>query len=161
MRFSNEQLRVGVCVVSLVSCGCLLTAADAGCRGDQDWTLTIVRAPDTPEDTISVQATLKNVSDHELNIGVEGPFLDYHLTVTDGRGVLIPLSPNGKALFSNDHVQSSMAVIIKLVSGESRMDTWNIGRLYQFQRPGRCLIRVGRNVGDKSICANTLQIGFK
>jgi len=63
-------------------------------------TITIERVPDPPgQDTITLKATIRNVSNHEVIIGVQNPLIDYPLTVTDSRGVPVPLSKRGKRSF--------------------------------------------------------------
>ena len=131
---------------------------------DRQLTITLERVPDPPgQDTVTLKATIRNVSKHETIIGEQNPLIDYPLTVTDSRGTPVPLSKRGKAFFSKDRVGSSKYLMVTLRPGETRVDTWAIDDFFQFARPGRYLITVRRDfeTAHEVDSSNTLEVGLK
>jgi hypothetical protein len=127
--------------------------------------ITLERVPDPPgSDTVTLKATLKNVSEHEVPIFVQGPLFDYSLTVTDSAGSPVPLSKRGKDFFSKDRVGIwEMAMMLTLQPGETRVDTFVIDEFFEFARPGRYLITVRRNseAAHEIDTSNTLTVVLK
>jgi len=132
-------------------------------RDHQQLAVFLKRAPDTAQDTVTLTATAKNVSTHDVLIGVEGLLLDYSLALTDSRGVPVSLSPYGKKFFSKDRILSTMAVIVTLHAGETRVDTWAIDNFFAFVHPGQYRITVRRNfeAAHESDSSNTLDLSLK
>ena len=133
-------------------------------QANRQLTITIERLPDPPgQDTITLKATIRNVSNHEVIIGVQNPLIDYPLTVTDSRGVPVPLSKRGKAVFSKDRPGSSRYVMVTLQPRETRTDTWAVDDLFEFARPGRYLITVRRDfeAAHEVDSSNTIEVALK
>ena len=133
-------------------------------QADRQLTIMIERVPDPPgQDTIALKATIKNVSKHEVIIGVQNPLIDYPLTVTDFRGAPGLLSKRGKAGFSKDRPGSSRYVMVTLQPGETRVDTWAIDDFFEFTRPGRYFVTVRRDfeAAHEADSSNTLEIALK
>jgi hypothetical protein len=133
-------------------------------QANRQLNITIERVPDPPgQDTITLKATIKNVSKHEVIIGVQNPLIDYPLTVTDSRGVPVLLSKRGKAVFSKERPGSSRYVMVTLEPGETRVDTWAIDDFFEFAQPGRYLITVRRDfeAAHEEDSSNTLGVALK
>ena len=111
------------------------------CSGGQPGTkltISLERVPDPPgQDTVTLKATVKNVSKESVLINVWHPLEDYSLTVTDCKGTRVALSKRGEAFFSKDRIRSRTSnVTVTLEPGETRVDTWDIDDFFQLSRPG-------------------------
>jgi hypothetical protein len=127
--------------------------------------ITIERVPGPPgSDTVTLRATTKNVSGHEVRIVDQNPLIDYALTVTDSLGSPVTLSKRGKEFFSKDRVgRWSRFLIVTLQPGETRVDTFAIDEFFEFARPGRYLIAVRREfqTAQEVDSSNTLDVVLK
>jgi len=136
-----------------------------GVPPDTKLAISLERVPDPPgKDTVTLKATVKNVSKESVLIGVWHPLEDYSLTVTDCRGTRVALSKRGEAFFSKDRIRSRTAnVIVTLEPGETRVDTWAINDFFQFSRPGCYRVAVQREfvVAHETESSNTLQVVLK
>ena len=148
--------------VSLLLC-VILGFAHVKAQPQSQLAVTLERAPDTPQDAAVLKASVKNISNHDVLIGVEGPLLDYSLTVTNLRGVPVPLSKYGKWFFSKDRILAVSAVLVTLSPGEAHVDTWAIDKFFEFARPGRYLVTVRRVVqaAHESGASNVLKMDLK
>jgi hypothetical protein len=115
----------------------------------------------TGKDTVTLKATVKNVSKESVLINVWHPLEDYSLTVTDCKGNRVALSKRGEAFFSKDRIRSRTAsVIVTLEPGETRVDTWAIDDFFQFSRPGCYRVAVQREFmgAHETDSSNTLEV---
>jgi hypothetical protein len=134
----------------------------SGATPDPKLTIRLERVPDpSGNDTVTLKATVKNVSKESVLINVWHPLEDYSLTVTDCRGARVALSKRGEAFFSKDRIRSRTAnVIVTLEPGETRVDTWAIDDFFQFSRPGCYRVAVKREfvVAHETDSSNTLEV---
>lgn len=139
-------------------------AAVATCAGpdkrEKQLTVNLQRAADSSAGSVTLEATVKNVSNHDVFVGVEGPLIDYSLTVRDCGGHAVPLSKRGEEVFSKDHVRSRMAVLVTLQPGETRVDKWSIDEYFEFVRPGCYTITAHREfeTAHESISSNAVMV---
>lgn len=138
-----------------------LEYSPAGFPGDT--TTPRVPAESPPGERVTLKATVKNISPHEIVIGDGSPMTGYSLTVTDLRGAAVPLSKRGKDLFSKDRFSSARLVMITLRPGDTSGDVWTIDRFYDFARPGRYLVTVRRDFSfvKESVGSNTVEVDLK
>lgn len=129
----------------------------------EDTTTPRVPADNPPSERVTLRATVKNISAHEIVSGDGSPMTDYSLTVTDLGGLAVPLSKRGKDLFSKDPVSSTMLVMVTLRPGDTSAFVWTIDRFYEFVRPGRYLVTVRRDFPavKESVRSNTVEVDLK
>jgi len=131
---------------------------------DPKLTISLARVPDPPgRDTLTLKATVKNVSKESVLINVWSPLEDYSLTVTDCRGTRVALSKRGEAFFSKDRIRSRTAsVLVTLEPGETRVDTWAIDDFFQFSRPGCYRVAVRREfvAAHETDTSDTLEVAL-
>lgn len=134
-------------------------------QADRQLTITLERVPaPSGQDTLTLKATVKNVSKHQVLIAVWDPLEDYSLTVTDPTGAPVPLSRRGKEFFSKDRVRYRTAnVIVTLQPGETRVDVWAIDDFFEFARPGRYHITVRRDfeAAHEADSSNTVDVALR
>lgn len=154
---AHPALMLVVCLAFPILC--------SGGPPDTKLTISLERVPDPPgKDTVTLKATLKNVSKESVLINVWHPLEDYSLTVTDCRGTRVAISKRGEAFFSKDRIRSRTAnVLVTLEPGETRVDTWAIDDFFQFSRPGCYRVAVQREfvAAHKTYSSNTLEVILK
>lgn len=107
-----------------------------------------------------IRATVTNVSNRDVAIGVADPYIDYQIRVTDGEGNSVPLTPYGKVYLSKVPVRAARAILITLQPGKSQADTWSLDRFFEFTRPGQYLVTVERRFRliDETVVSNLLTL---
>jgi hypothetical protein len=127
-------------------------------------TITLDRSPSPAgRETLDLVVTIKNVSAHNVLVGVEEPLLDYSLTVTNCSGEPVPFSKRGKEYYAKDRIHRSRSILVTLAPGETHADSLPINDLYEFVRPGcyRLTARRDFEPAHETDSTNTLQVSLQ
>ena len=92
---------------------------------------------------LTVEFTIENVSKIELWLQETSAERDYALEVRDSRGQEAPLTERGRML-QNNKGEIFRNIVVKLRPSERKIDTIDVGSLYDLSQPGTYSLRATR-----------------
>ena len=89
----------------------------------------------------TVNAKLKNLTDHTLWVFSTNPLSDYNVSVSNEGGTVVPMTPKGIRIKEAQNTIETRATRQRIPSGESYTTQLNLGELYSLM-PGKYTVTV-------------------